>query len=388
MAGRPKAGEAPQSRRMKIVLEHMTAENGHEFERSIKAFAHPRYEVMATGEVYDGAEEVASLLDENKRAFPDFHFDVRRMRDADDAVVVEGDFRGTHLGLWRGLPPTGRAVDFPVIIVFEFEGERLVCERTYFDIGMPLRQLGVARDPNTRSGQIATALNHPVTIGRAFIGELRRRGAAPPLTSPGALADSARPPGWRPQATVGAEIRNALSGERLVFLQTHESSQGKLFQAEISMPAGNYVIESHFHPSQVERFEVISGQLGVRVGNAIQYMAESQDVVIPIRTIHSYWNAGRGDLRVLYEHRPALVSAEVFFLTYFGLSRAGKLSSTGQMNLLQSAVLIKDVGDFIRPPQPPVAIQDPLFRPLAALGEMLGYRPWYPEYLDSQETRA
>jgi mannose-6-phosphate isomerase-like protein (cupin superfamily) len=306
------------------------------------------------------------------------------MRDADEAVIVEGDFRGTHQGPWRGLPPTGRAVDFPVIIVFEFEGDRMLCERTYFDLGMPLRQLGVARDPNTRSGQIAAALNHPVTIGRAVIGELRRRRSAamPPLMRAGARDSGARPPGWRPRAVVGAEITNAVSGERLVFLQTHASSQGKLFQAEILMPADNYVIESHFHPSQVERFKVISGQLGVRVGNAIQYITEGQDVVVPIRTTHSYWNAGRGELRILYEHRPALVSAEVFFLTYFALSRAGKLSPTGQMNLLQSAVLIRDVGDFIRPPQPPLAIQGPLFAPLAALGDMLGYRPWYREYLD------
>jgi steroid delta-isomerase-like uncharacterized protein len=381
--------KAPPSKRMGIVLEHMNAENGHDFERCIDAFGHPRYEVIATGEVYDGSGEVASLLEENKRAFPDFHFDIRRMRDADEAVIVEGDFRGTHHGLWRGLPPTGRAVDFPVIIVFEFEGDRMVCERTYFNLGTPLRQLGVARDPNTTSGQIAAALNHPLTVGGAVLGELRRRlrsGANPPPASAGARDYAARPPGWRPQAVVGAEITNAVSGERLVFLQTHASSQGELFQAEISMPAGNYVIESHFHPSQVERFEVVSGQLGVRVGNAIQYITKGQDAVIPIRTTHSYWNAGRGELRILYEHRPALVSAEVFFLTYFGLSRAGKVSATGQMNLLQSAVLIRDVGDFIRPPQPPLAVQGPLFAPLAALGNLLGYRPWYPEYLDPHAT--
>ena len=166
------------SKRMATVLEHMTAENGHEFQRSIDAFAHPRYEVIASGDTYEGPVEVAALLDENKRAFPDFHFDVRRMRDADDAVIVEGDFRGTHQGVWRGLPPTGRAVDFPVIIVFEFEGDRMVCERTYFNLGTPLTQLGVARDPNTKSGQIAAALNHPVTIGRAVLGELRHRSTA------------------------------------------------------------------------------------------------------------------------------------------------------------------------------------------------------------------
>jgi mannose-6-phosphate isomerase-like protein (cupin superfamily) len=305
------------------------------------------------------------------------------MRDADDAVIVEGDFRGTHNGLWRGLPPTGRTVDFPLIIVFEFEGDRMVCERSYFDLGAPLRQLGVARDPNSLSGQIATALNHPLTVGRAYLGDLRRRraGAEPTPVPPGPRDLGARSPGWRPEAVVGAEITNAVSGERLVFLQTHASTHGKLFQAEISMPAGNYVIESHLHLVQEERFEVISGRLAVRIGSALQFISQGEDAVVPVRTPHSYWNAGRGELRIRYEHRPALVSAEVFFQTYFALSRAGKLSPTGQMNPLQAAVLVRDVGDFIRPPSPPLAIQGLLFGPLAALGERLGYRSWYPEYL-------
>ena len=151
------------------VREHMEAENAHEFERCIAAFAHPRYEIVATGEVWDGHGDVNALLQENKKGFPDFQFHPQAVHHANDAVVVEGRFTGTHLGSWRGLPPTGRQVDFPLIIVFQFEGEDLVCEKTYFDLGTPLRQLGVARDPNSRGGKIATALNHPITVGRALI---------------------------------------------------------------------------------------------------------------------------------------------------------------------------------------------------------------------------
>jgi steroid delta-isomerase-like uncharacterized protein len=157
------------------VLEHMTAENAHEFDRCIAAFSHPRYELVATGEVYDGGSEVDSLLQANKKGFSDFHFDVEALHHADDAVLVEGRFRGTHDGNWRGLPATGRRVDVPMIIVFLFDDDRMVCERTYFDIGTSLRQLGVARDPSSRAGQIATVLNHPVNVGRALVRQLRRR---------------------------------------------------------------------------------------------------------------------------------------------------------------------------------------------------------------------
>jgi hypothetical protein len=47
-------------------------------------------------------------------------------------------------------------------------------ERLFFDLATALRQLGVARDPNTTGGRIATALNHPITVGRALARELLR----------------------------------------------------------------------------------------------------------------------------------------------------------------------------------------------------------------------
>ena len=157
------------------VHEHMEAENAHDFGRCIAAFSHPRYEIVATGEVWDGHSGVKTLLNENKKGFSNFRFEPEVMHHSDKAVIVEGRFSGTHDGSWRGLPATGRNVDFPLIIVFQFEDERMVCEKTYFDIGTPLRQLGVARDPNSRVGKIATAVNHPLVVGKALIGSLFHR---------------------------------------------------------------------------------------------------------------------------------------------------------------------------------------------------------------------
>jgi hypothetical protein len=59
--------------------------------------------------------------------------------------------------------------------IFVFDVDRLVCERVYFDSGTVLRQLGIARDPLSLSGRVATVVNHPVTVGRALAGQLFRR---------------------------------------------------------------------------------------------------------------------------------------------------------------------------------------------------------------------
>lgn len=164
--------EALRAKRDATCLGHMASENAHAFDDAIGFFAHPRYEIVPTGEVYDGVE-VHTLMRENDVAFPDFHFEVERMHHADDAVVVEGTFRGTHEGTWRGLPATGRKVEFPMLVVFRFEGEAMLGERIFFDLGTALRQLGVARDINSTTGRIATVVNHPVTIGRALVRKVR-----------------------------------------------------------------------------------------------------------------------------------------------------------------------------------------------------------------------
>ena len=161
--------------RLETVLEHMRLENAHDFPGCVAKFGSAKYEVLADGTEYHGESAVAGFLDENKRAFPDFHFEPTRVSPAPEVIVVEGRFQGTHKGLWRGLPPTGKRVDFPMCLVFEFEGESMVNERIYMDLGTPLRQLGVAFDPNGIRFKLVTALTHPVTLTRALLSALVRR---------------------------------------------------------------------------------------------------------------------------------------------------------------------------------------------------------------------
>jgi len=125
------------------VREHMESENRHEFDVTLRTFAHPRYELIATGEVYDGEEAVRSYYAASRAAFPDQRNEVRTLHHADNAVVVEFDLMGTHRGPLRSIPPTGREFTCRMIALFLFEGERIVCERVYFDSATILGQLGI-----------------------------------------------------------------------------------------------------------------------------------------------------------------------------------------------------------------------------------------------------
>jgi len=155
--------------RERIVEAHLAAEANYDFAGALATFAHPRYEIMATSEVHDGADAVSAFYRESVGAFPDFRLITERVHYGGEAVFHKVVFCGTHLGAWRGLPATGRRVEYPMLNVFLFEEDRLVCEEMYFDLLTPLKQLGIARDPTTVSGRIATAIQHPLTVGGAFL---------------------------------------------------------------------------------------------------------------------------------------------------------------------------------------------------------------------------
>ena len=45
-----------RARREAVVREHMESENAHDFDTTIATFGHLRYELVATGDVYDGED--------------------------------------------------------------------------------------------------------------------------------------------------------------------------------------------------------------------------------------------------------------------------------------------------------------------------------------------
>ena len=152
----------------------MELENRHEYDATIDTFEHPRYELIGTGDTFDGRAEVERYFDETRTAFPDQRNELIALHHSDDAVIVEAMLYGTHLGSFRGLPATGRAFEMRFCALFLFEGSELVCERVYFDAGTVLRQLGIAHDPLTLRGRVATVFNHPLTIGQALVRNIGR----------------------------------------------------------------------------------------------------------------------------------------------------------------------------------------------------------------------
>ena len=136
-----------RDRRLEVIREHMDTEVTKEFDRTLATFksesgGRPHYEIMATGQVFDGDDEVMEDYRTTRTAFPDQRHYKVRCHVADDAVIVEFDLLGTNLGEFYGLPPTGRAFRVPIVAVFYFDDDRVVNERIYFDSASLVTQIG------------------------------------------------------------------------------------------------------------------------------------------------------------------------------------------------------------------------------------------------------
>ena len=60
------------------------------------------------------------------KASPDFKFELRQIAAEGDKVWVHGTYSGTHKGELMGIPPTGKQVEVPFIIIYKVSGGKIV----------------------------------------------------------------------------------------------------------------------------------------------------------------------------------------------------------------------------------------------------------------------
>ena len=64
----------------------------------------------------------------------------------------------------------------------------------------------------------------------------------------------------------GDRLENPVTGEVLIFHKTSRETDGEAVLVETIVRPDGFVAAAHVHPHQTERFEVLEGRLGLRVG--------------------------------------------------------------------------------------------------------------------------
>jgi steroid delta-isomerase-like uncharacterized protein len=129
------------------LLHHcLEAWNRQDLATYSKLYA-PNAVIRGVGPGHLGIEETLGVYRAFFAGFPDLRLTVEETIEAGERIAVRFTVRGTHLGEFQGIPPTGRPVEVQGFSILHFSEGRIVERWNLLDqLGM-LQQLGVLPAP-------------------------------------------------------------------------------------------------------------------------------------------------------------------------------------------------------------------------------------------------
>jgi quercetin dioxygenase-like cupin family protein len=177
---------------------------------------------------------------------------------------------------------------------------------------------------------------------------------------------------------VGEVFENPVTRERATILELPYTNPEGRATAELTALVGARVVGEHRHPSIVERFTAVEGELTVKRDKQTSILHEGETAVVEPGVWHDWWNASDRDARVRVEITPGERFAHMIE-TLFGLARLGYTNSKGMPHPLQLAPFAQEFSDVIVFRSPPLVVQRVLFGVLAPIAHARGYRATYPQ---------
>ena len=167
--------------------------------------------------------------------------------------------------------------------------------------------------------------------------------------------------------TPGQTLENPVTGERFRFTETSATTDGELLAFELSLRPGGAVPIPHQHPTQTERFEVVSGRMRFRIGMRHVVAGVGDIVEVQAGVVHGFANAGPETALISVEVRPAL-DMEEMLAEVVENARAGRMTRHGlPRNPIELASLARRYDHVAHAPWLNVHIQRFLLAPLLLL---------------------
>ncbi|MGA9598159.1 MAG: ester cyclase [Acidimicrobiia bacterium] len=122
----------------RLWIRHSIAEDGRDIDGLIATLAPDCvYEIVPTGQRWQGHEGARAFYTELFAAFPDNRFGLTDIVVGPQGVFEAAQLTGTNLGSWAGVPASGLPVSLGVLILFPWDHvtNRFRGERIWFDRG-------------------------------------------------------------------------------------------------------------------------------------------------------------------------------------------------------------------------------------------------------------
>ena len=132
-----RAADADEHQRIRELWKrHSVAEDARDLAGLISTLTEDCvYELVPANKMWKGHAGAKAFYKELLGAFPDIKFELTDIVIGPQGVCEEANVSATHRGPWLGTPPSGKALNFRVVILFswnvekqKFSGERIYVE--------------------------------------------------------------------------------------------------------------------------------------------------------------------------------------------------------------------------------------------------------------------
>ena len=185
----------------------------------------------------------------------------------------------------------------------------------------------------------------------------------------------------------GDVLENPATGERFTIRATPVETGGALASFEAAGRPGRFGTREHVHSSQEERYEVLSGAIGLTIGRRRTVLRAGDRGVVPPRTPHRLFGVDGQSAEVRFELRPALRTLD-FLERYVEPGRTGRFNRWGLPPLLPGAVLAREFADVGYATRPPPAVQRVVLGAIASLARRLEALPAEYAWVDEWDVDA
>jgi steroid delta-isomerase-like uncharacterized protein len=126
-------------RRIKrLWVRHSIAEEARDIDGLLATLTNDAvYEIVPTGQRWEGLDGVRAFYTDLFTAFPDNRFELTDIVIGPQGVFEVATLTGTNTGPWAGAPPSGLPVSLRILIHFPWDADRgrFAGETIYFDRG-------------------------------------------------------------------------------------------------------------------------------------------------------------------------------------------------------------------------------------------------------------
>lgn len=116
-----------------------------------------------TGATFTGRAAIQAWYEDLFTAFPDITPELVKRHQDGNTLIDEVIFKGTHQGPFIGIPGTGKPVEVPASVIYEFADGAIIRKSAYWDVATHAHPDGCSprprslNRPHRRSRQAGTA---------------------------------------------------------------------------------------------------------------------------------------------------------------------------------------------------------------------------------------